>query len=138
MPSDTPTKPDLPALILPASDTTPTKENPMPPIPSQANTPAWLDKSFWLACLGLILPIINRKFGLGLDATEVLGALAPIAVFIAGTKWKSGHVLAEEIKAKNAITLPAGMTAGQASLLLAQLGLSPDAVAITPAAAPAP
>lgn len=58
----------------------------------KAHTAPWLDKSLWLVILGFLLPILNRRFGLGLEPEEVFAALAPIATFIAMSKWKQGRV----------------------------------------------
>jgi len=76
---------------------------------SQANTPFWLDKSLWVAILGVLFAALNKKFGLGLDAAEVATILIPVAAYIAGNKWKSATIVKAEIAAASA---DAGAKAG--------------------------
>lgn len=66
----------------------------------EAHTPAWLDKSLALAILGFVLPVINRRFGLGLDAEEVFAALSPLIGFIAMSKWKQTAITKARVYAE--------------------------------------
>ena len=69
---------------------------------SRANTPFWADKSFWLVILSPLLLLAGKKIGVSFDAAEIAGWVAMNIAFVAGNKWKSGKVLAEEIKAESA------------------------------------
>jgi hypothetical protein len=75
------------------------------PTPSPViNTPFWADKSLWVALLGFLLPIVNSKLGLGLEPEVVYGALSPLLLFIASSKWKSAMLTKEIIRAEAAKT----------------------------------
>lgn len=57
-------------------------------------TPFYLDKALWLTVLGIALPILNAKFGLGLNAEEIIGLLLPIATYVVMHKWKTAKLQA--------------------------------------------
>ena len=67
---------------------------------SQANTPFYSDKSFWMVILGIILPIISKKIGIQLSVEEIAGLVTTIIAFVAGNKWKSAAITVAEIRAK--------------------------------------
>ena len=78
------------------------------------HTPFYLDKSLWLAFLGFLLPIVNRKFNLGLQAEEVAAALLPVATFIGSSKWKQVRVVEAKVEAAKVATAEAAaITDGQ-------------------------
>jgi hypothetical protein len=45
-------------------------------------------RKFWLAVTAILIPILNRVLGLGLDPVEVGSALAVIATVIVGIAWE--------------------------------------------------
>ncbi len=79
----------------------------MPVLDRDAHTPWFLDKSLWLAFLGFLLPIVNRKFNLGLQAEEVAAALLPVATFIGSSKWKQVRVVEAKVEAAKVATAEA-------------------------------
>ena len=68
---------------------------------SKANTNFLIDKSFWAAIIGVLVVFLNKKLGLNLDTTELVGILSTLAVYIAGNKWKSGTITVNEIQAQS-------------------------------------
>lgn len=107
---------------MPDIVTTPLPPNAAAPAPSEADSPFYKDKALFVAAAAFLLPILNAKFGLGLETTDLVAAIGPLAAFILGNKWKSGAIKVAEIKARNVVTLPADLTPSQAAALMAQLG----------------
>lgn len=82
--------------------------SPEPAAPvTQANTPWWGDKSFLLVAVGLVVSVLNGKFDLGLNASEIAAMLAAVVAFVVGNKWKSGAITVAEIRAQNALAVAA-------------------------------
>ncbi len=69
---------------------------------TKANSNFLTDKSFWMALIGIGIVFINKKFGLGLDWSELSATLATLAVYIIGNKWKSGQITVAEVNAQTA------------------------------------
>lgn len=66
------------------------------------HTPPWLDKSLWLAVLGFLLPLLNKKLGLDLSPTEMADAILPLVGFITMSKWKQTRVVEAKTEADSA------------------------------------
>jgi len=45
-------------------------------------------RKFWLSVAAVLVPILNRRFDLGLDPVEVGSILAVIAAVIVGIAWE--------------------------------------------------
>lgn len=73
-------------------------------------TPPWLDKGLWVAILTPVLVLLNQKFGLTLDAVSIVGLVLPVAVYIAGHKYKAAQDNAT-LAAQMAARAAAGATA---------------------------
>ena len=69
------------------------------------NTPFFLDKGLWVAVLAFLLPILNSKLGLNLDAESIYGAIVPLIAYIVSHKWKTA-MLTKAALAGNAAAAP--------------------------------
>jgi hypothetical protein len=49
---------------------------------------------FYVACIGALIPVINKTFGLELDPNTIMSMLALAATYIAGRS----HVKAKEVQ----------------------------------------
>lgn len=68
--------------------------------PTTASTPIWLDKGFYAMFLAPLFAILNSKFGLNLNATELLGLIMPVIVYIVSHKWKTSQIITAQIAAQ--------------------------------------
>lgn len=66
---------------------------------TRVNTPTLLDKRLWVAVFTPILIILSKKFGIVLDATEIVTMVLPIVTFIAMSSWKSKSLAQTAIEA---------------------------------------
>lgn len=82
---------------------------------SKAITPFYLDKALWVVVFTPLVAIAARKFGLDLNAEELVGIILPAVVYAVTHKWKSGAIAVAEIKAAAAqapvVTTPAATPA---------------------------
>lgn len=62
-------------------------------------TPWYLDKAFWAMLLAPLFLFINAKFGLSLDAVQILALVLPVVAYIVGHKWKTATLQAAVIAA---------------------------------------
>jgi hypothetical protein len=46
--------------------------------------PFYTSKKWWITVLAMALPIVNRKFGLDMQAEEMALVIAPAAGYVAG------------------------------------------------------
>lgn len=60
-------------------------------------TPWYLDKGFLLLFLSPLLGFISKKFGVNLDAAEIMGLVLPIVAFIVMHKWKTKNIAEAKI-----------------------------------------
>jgi hypothetical protein len=72
--------------------------------PTTGTTPLYLDKGFLALLLTPILGILNSKFHLSLDASELLAMALPIVAYILGHKWKTTQIVKANIEAGKAST----------------------------------
>ena len=63
------------------------------------HTPATQDKSLWVAILASMIPLVNAKFGLGLDVGSLIVAVSSLSTFIAASKWKQTVLTKAQIEA---------------------------------------
>ncbi len=52
----------------------------------------WKEKAFWVALIGVIVPLINHFFAFGLESGEVIAILLPIIALILGVTWKETEI----------------------------------------------
>jgi hypothetical protein len=50
---------------------------------------------------------LNQKFGLALDAGQIIGMVLPVVIYIVSHKWKSGTIAAAQVAAASAAAAPA-------------------------------
>jgi len=55
------------------------------------------EKAFWVALIGVLVPILNHFFGLGLEVGEIVAIVLPIIALILGVSWKDAEVEKAEI-----------------------------------------
>ena len=54
------------------------------------------EKAFWVALIGVLVPILNHFFGLGLEVGEIVAIVLPIIALILGVTWKEAEVAKAE------------------------------------------
>lgn len=54
---------------------------------------------------GMVVAWANKKFGLGLDATEITGVLATVATYIVTSNWKEARVTEAEANTPPPVTI---------------------------------
>ncbi len=67
------------------------------------NTPFYLDKALWVTFLAPLFAIINKKFGIGLDVAEIVGALLPAVTYVVMHKWKTATLDKADKEAEAAV-----------------------------------
>ena len=55
------------------------------------------EKAFWVALVGVLVPLLNHFFQFGLEVGEVLAIALPIIAFILGVSWKDAEIAKAEI-----------------------------------------
>lgn len=60
-------------------------------------TPWYLDKGFLLLFLAPFLGFVSKKFGVNLDAAEILGLVLPVVTYIVMHKWKTAQLAKAQI-----------------------------------------
>lgn len=63
---------------------------------TQAHTPFYADKSFWLVVLGFLAPLLAKKLGIELNVDAIAGQVATLVAFVVMSKWKQVRVLEAE------------------------------------------
>ena len=62
-----------------------------------STTPWYLDKSWYLAVLALLAPLLAKYFGVQLDATTIVAVVLPVVALIVASKNKQAQVLTAQI-----------------------------------------
>ena len=62
-----------------------------------SSTPWYLDKSWYLAALALIAPLVAKYLGVQLDAATIVAVIVPVVGFIVSSKAKQSAVLTAQI-----------------------------------------
>ncbi len=57
--------------------------------------PFYASKTWWMAIIGLLVPVANQVFGWNMDIAEVSAMLAPITAYIIGEKYRDSKVQPE-------------------------------------------
>ena len=55
------------------------------------------EKAFWVALIGVIIPLLNHFFDLGLQVGEIVAIALPIIALILGVTWKETEIEKAEI-----------------------------------------
>ncbi len=55
------------------------------------------EKAFWMALVGVVVPLLNLFFGWGLDTGEVIAVVLPFVALILGVTWKEAEIEKAEI-----------------------------------------
>ena len=55
------------------------------------------EKAFWVALIGVIIPLVNHFFDLGLQVGEIVAIVLPIIALILGVTWKETEIEKAEI-----------------------------------------
>ncbi len=55
------------------------------------------EKAFWVALIGVLVPLINHFFALGLEVGEIAYIVLPIIALILGVTWKEAEVAKAEL-----------------------------------------
>lgn len=55
------------------------------------------EKAFWVALIGVLVPLLNHFFALGLEVGEIVAIALPIIALILGVTWKEAEVTKAEI-----------------------------------------
>lgn len=50
--------------------------------------PFWKTKTFWSMAIGVLVPILNKVFGLEMDVSEITATISPLLLFVATEQWK--------------------------------------------------
>ncbi len=55
------------------------------------------EKAFWVALIGVLVPLLNHFFALGLEVGEIAYIVLPIIALILGVSWKEAEIEKAEI-----------------------------------------
>jgi hypothetical protein len=50
------------------------------------------EKAFWVALIGVLVPLANHFFAVGLEVGEIVAIALPIIALILGVTWKEAEV----------------------------------------------
>jgi hypothetical protein len=50
------------------------------------------EKAFWVALIGVLVPLANHFFAVGLEVGEIVAIALPIIALILGVSWKDAEV----------------------------------------------
>ncbi|TXH58771.1 MAG: hypothetical protein E6Q97_01325 [Desulfurellales bacterium] len=59
------------------------------------------------ALIGILVPFLNKKLGMGLDVTDTVEVIAVVATYIAASNWKASAVAKADAHVEAAKTLAA-------------------------------
>ncbi len=51
------------------------------------NKKPWHSKKWWMAVIGIVIPLVNHFFGMGLNPIEISAVLAPIIAYLLGQSY---------------------------------------------------
>jgi hypothetical protein len=55
------------------------------------------EKAFWVALIGVLVPLLNHFFDLGLEVGEIVAIALPIIALVLGVTWKETEIAKAEI-----------------------------------------